>query len=304
VTLQFLNIPPPYTDRDRARVVVIPVPFDSTTTYKAGARDGPASIISASPHMEFYDEETDSEIYEWGIHTIDPVEPVLPPEEMVARVRDVAEEIIAAGKLPVTLGGDHSVSIGAIEAAHRLNGPLNIVHFDAHTDLRDSYQGSLYSHACVMRRVWSLGTVMQVGIRSLSKEEKDFLTEQQSRPIWARDLLADRNRCVDRLLRGLKDLPTYVTIDLDCLDPSIMPAVGTPEPGGLAWADITAFLKALARTTRIVGFDVVELSPIPGYHAADFTAARLVYKFLSYILWAEGLRGGRPGLDEKDLYAR
>jgi agmatinase len=281
---QFLGAAPPHADQDRARVVVVPVPFDGTTCYKAGAREGPYAILAASPHMEFYDEETETEIRGEDIYTVEPLEPVLPPEEMIRRVREAVEPVLRSGKFPVILGGEHSVSIGAIEAAHRARGRLNIVQFDAHADLRDAYQGTPYSHACVMRRVWPLGNIVQVGIRSLSKEEMEFLRDRRAGPIWAREVRDDLQNAVRKCLALIDDCPTYVTIDLDCLDPSIMPAVGTPEPGGLLWADAMAFLKALAGSTEIVGFDVVELAPIPGYHAADYTAARLIYKFLGHIL--------------------
>jgi len=264
-------------------VVLVPVPFDSTTCYKAGARDGPYHILAASPHMEFYDEETRTETYRCGIHTTSPLEPELPPENMVKKVRSEVSSIAKREQIAVVLGGDHSVSIGAIEAFYREKGPLNIIQFDAHTDLRESYQGSPFSHACVMRRVLDMGNVIQVGIRSLSLEEAELLESSHREPVWAKDVLQDREKAITKVLSSLEDLPTYVTIDLDCLDPSIMPAVGTPEPGGLLWQDIISFLYKITRKTAIIGFDVVELSPIPGLHAPDYLAARLVYKFLSYI---------------------
>lgn len=281
--MQFLGLNSPYSDRNTARAVIVPVPYDGTTCYKPGARDAPFHIIAASPHMEFYDEETDSEPYLQGIHTLEPLEPTHLPEKMASMVRESVQDIISEFKLPVTIGGEHSVSIGAIQAASEVFGRINIVHFDAHTDLRDSYLGTRFSHACVLRRVWNIGNVIQVGIRSVSREEKEFLSTQGREPVWAKDIIEDRASSIRAVLSLLEPLPTYVTIDLDCLDPSIMPAVGTPEPGGLSWTDITRFLRELAGATRIIGFDVVELSPIPGYHAADFTAARLIYKFIAYI---------------------
>jgi agmatinase len=281
--MQFLDLSPPHSDFESAKVAMVPVPFDATTCYKSGARDGPSHIIAASPHMEFYDEETDSEPYLKGIHTLEPLEPVLPPEKMVSTVRETVEDLLDASKLPVIIGGEHSVSIGAIQAVCKKLGKINIIQFDAHTDLRDSYLGTRFSHACVMKRVWDLGNVIQVGIRSISREEKDFLTSHGKEPVWAKDVIHDRESAIKAVISSLAPFPSYVTIDLDCLDPSIMPAVGTPEPGGLSWTDITAFLRALTKATNVVGFDVVELSPIPGHHASDFTAARLIYKFLAYI---------------------
>lgn len=274
-------------NRDQAKAILIPVPFDLTTCYKAGARDGPANILAASQQMELYDEETGTEAYKEGIFTSEPINPVLPPEAMTQNIREAVTPIVHSGRIPCVIGGDHSVSIGAIEAVYGKFGRLNIIHFDAHTDLRDSYLGSRYSHACVMRRVWELGDIIQIGIRSISREEKEFLDGQRHRhecePIWASMVIEDRDASIAEMLSRLKKQPTYVTIDLDCLDPSIMPAVGTPEPGGLSWTDIIKFLKTLAASTNIVAFDVVELAPIAGYHAADFLAARLIYKFLSYI---------------------
>ncbi|MGQ9499948.1 MAG: agmatinase [Dissulfurimicrobium sp.] len=284
---QFLDIPSCPQDRNQAKTILIPVPFDLSTCYKAGARDGPASILAASQQMELYDEETGTETYKEGIFTARPIKPVLPPETMIQNIKEVVIPIIRSGQIPCVIGGDHSVSIGAIEAAYAVLGRLNIVHFDAHTDLRDSYLGSRYSHACVIRRVWELGDIIQIGIRSTSKEEMEFLNRQKQwpecEPIWASRVIEDRNAAIAEALARLKKQPTYVTIDLDCLDPSIMPAVGTPEPGGISWTDITKFLKALTAATKIAAFDVVELAPIAGYHAADFLAARLIYKVLSYI---------------------
>ena len=281
--MQFLDLNSPYSDKETARAVIVPVPYDKTTCYKSGARNGPSHIITASPHMEFYDEETDSEPYLQGIHTLEPLEPAHLPEDMAAMVREKVQGIISESRLPVVIGGEHSVSIGAIQAVCKKLGKINIIQFDAHTDLRDSYLGTSFSHACVMKRVWNLGNVIQVGIRSISRKEKDFLSSQGKTPVWAKDVIHDRESAIKNVISSLAPFPSYVTIDLDCLDPSIMPAVGTPEPGGLSWTDMTAFLRALTKATNVVGFDVVELSPIPGHHASDFTAARLIYKFLAYI---------------------
>ncbi len=263
-------------------MVVVPVPFDATTCYRAGARHGPMHILAASPHMELYEEDLGCEVYRCGIHTTDPLEPCISPEEMAARVETRVLEILQEERLPVVLGGDHSVSIGAIRACASASGDLDIIQFDAHTDLRDQYQGSRYSHACVMKRVWSLGNVVQVGIRSTSKEEMDFLGKKGRPPFWAREILCDVDGAGERILERLGGRPAYITIDLDCLDPGIMPSVGTPEPGGLLWHHLTGLLRKITSAVSVVGFDVVELSPIPGLHAPDYLAARLVYKLIGF----------------------
>ncbi len=264
---------------------MVPVPFDLTTCYRAGARDGPMHILAASPHMELYEEEAGREVYRCGIHTMDPIEPCISPESMACEVEKAVSGIFKQGKLPVVLGGDHSVSIGAIRAAAGARGPLDIIQFDAHTDLRDEYQGSPYSHACVMRRVWEFGKVIQAGIRSTSEEEMNFLKNSGETPLWAREILEkDLSEAAELIMGRLTGRPIYITIDLDCLDPGIMPSVGTPEPGGLLWHHLTGLLKAICDTNRVIGFDVVELSPIPGMHAPDYLSARLIYKLIGYIV--------------------
>lgn len=288
MALQFLGLGPPSCNAETARVVIIPVPYDGTTCCRTGTREGPFHILAASPHMELFDEEIDAEVWTQGIHTTLPLETLVAPDQMTDRVQAAVDEVYKAGRFPVVLGGEHSVTLGAVRAIRSFEQQLTVVQFDAHTDLRDTYLGSPYSHACVMRRLWPTCNIQQVGIRSISREESEFLNAEAARPIRACEVLFDRKLAVERLLQGLDDNPIYVTIDLDCLDPSIMPAVGTPEPGGLSWTDLLTFLRGLALTERVVGFDVVELSPIPGYFAADYTAARLVYKFLSYLLGPHG----------------
>ncbi len=286
----FLGLVPPYCDLDRARYVVIPVPYDASTCYKAGARSGPEALLAASAQMELFDEETRIEAWKEGIHTLEPIEPVIDPEKMGKRVQQAVGTVIGRGKIPVIIGGDHSVSIGSIRAVHELYGPLNIIQIDAHADLRDRYQSSAFSHACVMRRIWDLGHVIQVGIRSLSYEEMVFLRGRSGRTLlWASQVAADLEYVLDAIRQGLKDLPTYITIDLDGLDPGIMPSVGTPEPGGLGWYETLSILRQIVEDQDIVGFDIVELAPTPGLHFADYTAARLTYKVMSYISRYKGL---------------
>ncbi len=281
---QFLGLNPGSKGQEQAKVVIIPVPFDKTVCYRPGTRNGPEHIIAASPHMEFYDEEMHFSPFEAGLFTQEPVEPLLPPERTIEQVKGRVGLVLDQGKLPVVLGGEHSVTIGAVEAASERFPDLAVVQFDAHTDLRDEYHGTKYSHACTMRRIWPMAHVVQLGIRSCSAGEMDFLrSEGASMPFWAKECIFNKESVCQRLLERVQGRPIYVTIDLDCFDPSIMPAVGTPEPGGLGWYDMLFYLKALAKQD-IIGFDVVELSPIPGLHAADFTASRLIYKFLAYLL--------------------
>ncbi len=292
---RFLNLDPVLCRPEDAWAAVLPVPFDATTCYRAGARDGPARILEASAQMEFYDEETGLEPWREGIHTAEPLEPLFPLEAMAARVEEKVAALMDKELLPVVLGGDHSVSIGAMKAvAARAGGRINVVQFDAHTDLRESYQGTSHSHACVMRHAWRLGPVVQVGIRSMSREEADFLAREKAVPLYAREVIQDPVRALEQITSRLEPLPTYVTIDLDCLDPGIMPSVGTPEPGGLGWFELTAILRGLAKATRVAAFDVVELAPVGSLHAPDYLAARLVYKFMAYILEGESRVQG-PG---------
>ncbi len=275
---------------DRCGVAVVPVPFDATACYRGGAREGPGAIIAASPHMELYDEDVRCEAWRWGIHTDVPVEPVMPPDALAAAVEERTGQWLAAGVLPVLLGGDHSVSIGAIRAAASRSAGLLVVQFDAHTDLRDSYQGTRFSHACVMRRASEVAEIVQVGIRSTSSAEVEFMEANGMEPIWAREVVGDFQAALDRLLGGVEDRDIYLTIDLDVLDPSIMPSVGTPEPGGLGWYHLVDMLAAIVERARVVGFDVVELAPVPGLHAPDYLAARLVYKLLALIYSVQARR--------------
>ena len=269
--------------REESRFVLVPVPFDATASYGTGARLGPARIIEASEQLELFDEELLCQPWKQGIFTEDPLELPLDPEKVASVVREKEAGILAEKRIPVVLGGDHSVSIGAIKAASEHFGNIDIVQFDAHTDLRDQYQGSRFSHACVMRRVWELGNVIQIGIRSMSKEEWTFLQEHGCRAAFAREIHQDFPKALERVKGMLSGNPVYVTLDVDCMDPSVMPATGTPEPGGLTWYQVTALLRAIAQKARVVAFDAVELAPVPGLHYPEFTVARLIYKMMGYI---------------------
>jgi agmatinase len=273
---------------ERARAVVLPVPYDFSTTYQGGTRWGPRAILAASQNMELWDEELGA-TYRAGIHTLPEVEPTaLGPEAMVARVEQAVDWILERGKLPVVLGGEHSITTGAVRAAARRFRDLTVLQFDAHADMRDRYLDSPYSHACVMRRVRESVPATSVGVRSYSEEEALLLRERPV-PIWSPRALRELRGDWRPVLESLGG-PVFVTFDLDAFDPAVLPATGTPEPGGLDWYEAVDLLRAVAARSRIVGFDVVELAPIPGQVASDFLAARLTYRLIGL-----ALAGPAPG---------
>ncbi len=278
------------TSLEAARVVVLPVPYDSTTDYRPGARDGPWAIIDASQNLELYDQELGQEVYHVGIHTLLELQPAMGgPQQMVERIYEVASRFLPRDVLPVMLGGEHTITLGMVQALLESYPRLSVLQLDAHTDLRDEYMGTRFGHACVMRRIGELCPVVAVGIRSLSLEEHQFAKEQ-GLPLFFAEALGGDASWVDRVVASLSP-EVYVTIDLDVFDPSLMAAVGTPEPGGLRWEEVLTLLRAVARQRRVVGFDVVELSPKEGPVACAFTAAKLAYKFMGYIAF---LPGGAP----------
>jgi len=267
---------------ERARAIVLPVPYDFSTTYQGGTRWGPRAILTASQNMELWDEELGA-THRCGIHTLPEVEPTaLGPEAMAARVEQAVDWILAQGRLPAILGGEHSITAGAVRAAARRFPDLTVLQFDAHADMRDRYLDSPYSHACVMRRVREIVPAASVGIRSYSEEEAAYLREHPL-PIWSPRALRARRGDWGPILEALSGT-VFVTFDLDALDPGVLPATGTPEPGGLDWYEAVDLLQAVAARSRIVGFDVVELAPIPGQVASDFLAARLVYRLIGLAL--------------------
>lgn len=269
---------------DRARAVVLPVPYDFSVTYQGGTRWGPRAILAASRNMELWDDEL-GPTYRHGIHTLPELEPTAAgPEAMVARVERATAWILEQGKLPAILGGEHSITTGAVRAALRRFPRLNVLQIDAHADMRDTYLDTRFSHACVMRRIRELCPAASVGIRSLSEEEAEHLRAHPA-PLWSvRDLRALGGNLAP-VLDALAD-EVFVTFDLDGLDPGILPGTGTPEPGGLDWYEACDLLAAVAARKRIVGFDVVELAPLPGNVASDFLAARLVYRMIGLALGA------------------
>ena len=281
----FLDTPPSLT-LDAAKVVVVPVPYDSTTSFKSGARHGPRAAITASKQLEEWDIELERDISDVGIYTTQEIEPHTGgPEAMIERVRQVASHFTSQDKLVALLGGEHTITLGGVSAALEKHPDLTVLYLDAHADLRDEYMGSRWSHACVARRLSERAQVVEVGVRSMSEEEARFIDENGI-PVftWPShdgiDELAVN--IIDRLSSNV-----YVSIDLDVLDPAIMSAVGTPEPGGMSWAEAARLLRLIGEQRHIVGFDVVELSPNEGPDACAFTAAKLLYKLIGYATMRE-----------------
>ncbi|MCX8125655.1 MAG: agmatinase [Dehalococcoidia bacterium] len=285
--LSFLGLRPPLSNFETARVVVIPVPYEGTVEWHTGTKDAPSAIINASNYLEFYDLELRTETHRLGIHTMGEVKPATGgPARMAGRVYQVVKTVVVRGKLPVVLGGEHSVTYGAVKAVREKHPRLSVLQLDAHTDLRDRYRGSRYGNACIMRRVSEICPVVQVGVRSSSLEEQEYVAKGGSRPVYAWEVDADGDY-IDRVL-GVLSGEVYVTIDLDVFDPAVMPAVGTPEPGGLSWQAVLALLRRVSLVKRIAGFDVVELCPAEGPASCSYLAASLVYKMIGY-----ALTGGR-----------
>lgn len=271
---------PEAPDYASARFAVLPIPYDGTSTWQKGADKGPDALLHASANMELYDIETDSEPWRAGIVTMAPQVGFDSPEAMVASVRAETEALLADGRTVVGLGGEHSVSIGLIQAHAAKYPGLTVLQFDAHGDSRDEYEHSKCNHACVMARAAECADYVAVGIRSMDVEEKARLVP--GRTIFAHEI-EDIDTTARRILDRIKG-PVYITIDLDVLDPSEMPSTGTPEPGGLTYRQLKGLLRAVCRERQVVGFDVVELMPRVENRAPDFLAARLTYQLMAFVL--------------------
>jgi agmatinase len=272
-----------YPTFEEAAFIVMPVPYDLTSTYQSGARRGPSAILEASGHMELYDEELCRETYLAGIYTHPALEAdARGPAEMMVSVRQAVAEVLAHDKIPVVLGGEHSISFGVVQAMKDKYPGISVFQLDAHADLRNYYQCSPYGHASVGRRISEICPLIQAGIRSMNVEEAAFLGEGSVRSFSADFMLGEpgwREKICEHI-RG----DVYLTIDIDVLDPSIMPSTGTPEPGGILWRDLLSLVKEVSGRCRVRGFDVVELSPIPGMVAPDFLVAKLVYRIMGYLM--------------------
>ncbi len=276
-----------FSSYDSSAVVILPVPYEGTTTYKKGTCRGPSALIDASRNMELFDEVLGFEPYRIGIHTHEEIPSAASPEAMTSALVAQISEHRADGKFVVTLGGEHSISLGPVQAHAQARTGFSILHLDAHADLRDSYEGTRYGHGCVMRRCVPFGPITQVGIRSLSVEESAFLDEAATVTTFYAHELRDMAARRDEIVSTLTD-EVYVTIDLDVFDPAIMSATGTPEPGGLGWYEVLDLLERVIEEKDVVGFDVVELMPTEGMHACDFLAAKLVYRLLGRLVDAKG----------------
>jgi agmatinase len=283
----FAGLEPPYSNLQQAKTVILPVPYDSTSEWRSGSRHGPQAIIDASQYLELYDLGLDREIYKVGIATLPQVEPLLSsPQDMIDRVYQVIKGLIQKEKFVVLLGGEHTLSLGAVRAFKEVFPRLSVLQLDAHADLRDEYLGTKYSQACVMRRIFELCPVSQVGVRSLSWEEKQFLTQNKLKPFYMSDL-ASNTASLDQIADSLsKDV--YITIDVDVLDPSIMSAVGTPEPDGMLWQQVLDIVESVALRKHVVGFDLMEFCPGEGPGSCAFLLAKLTYKIIGCAVPQEG----------------
>jgi agmatinase len=263
---------------DESKIIILPVPYDETSTWMRGADRGPDAILSASVNLEFFDTETWSEAHLHGIHTLPPITEKSSPEKLTDAVHAGVKSLLDQGKFPVVIGGNHTVPIGAYRAYAEKFSDLTILQLDAHADLRPEYEGSGLNHACAMARAREHAPIVQVGIRSMSLDEVPYADRE--RMFFASDLSEDKR--LWSKARGLLSHNVYLTIDLDVFDPSLMPSTGTPEPGGPGYYEIMHFLRDVILNHNLVGFDVVELCPSEANKAPDFVAAKVIYQVLSY----------------------
>jgi agmatinase len=287
----FLGLDTVHSNFDQSRVLLLPVPYEATVSYGGGTAAGPAAIITASQQVELYDREFEDEPgLRWGVHTL----PALAiddasPDEAMAIISAEVELQTGHGKLLCVLGGEHSISGAVAEGLFAVHGPFVTVQIDAHADLRDEYEGTPHSHACAMRRVLDAGAgpLLQLGIRSLSVDEAEFMrSDERVTTFFSEDIHAGSHLAA--LADFVRGKPVYLTIDIDGLDVSLVPATGTPEPDGLSWNEALEIIRIVAReSARVLAFDVMELAPIAGFHSADFVTAKLTYKTISIIMAAQ-----------------
>ncbi|MGS0525465.1 agmatinase [Zobellia nedashkovskayae] len=282
-TKNYAGIPDKFAQLETAKVILIPVPYDGTSTWGKGADKGPQAFLEASENMELYDIETNTEVYEQGIHLAEAITENSSPEAVVNAVHKRTKKYIKRNKFVTLFGGEHSISIGTIRAFNECFDNLTVLQIDAHADLRESYEGTKYNHACAVHEASQTTNLIQVGIRSMDAIERTFMDEEKT--FFAHDMAQDEY-WMDKVIEAMTD-NVLITFDLDAFDPSIMPSTGTPEPGGLFWYETLEFLKQVFEEKNVVGFDIVELCPNPSEKSSDFLAAKLYYKMLSYKFMGE-----------------
>ena len=276
--MKFSNLPEEFSNRENSQIWLQSIPYDGTSTYGKGADKGFEAMIHASHELELYDIETNSEVYERGIHCLAPIAENKSPELVFEKVYSETKNLLKRDKFLTFFGGEHSISIGIIKAFHEKFDKLTVLQLDAHADLRPEYMGTQYNHACALHQAGQIGNLLQVGIRSMDSSELEFM--DKSKVFFAQDIHG-KTEWMDASIKQMTE-DVYLTIDLDVFDPSIMPSTGTPEPGGMLWYQTMSYLKKVFRTRNVVGFDIVELAPKKGFTAPDFLAAKLYYKLLSY----------------------
>ncbi|AUS05528.1 agmatinase [Pseudotamlana carrageenivorans] len=281
----YAGIPEEFGKLENAKIVLIPVPYDGTSTWQKGADKGPKAFLDASENMELYDIETGTEVYQQGVFLADPVTENESPEAMVDAVHKATKKYIKKNKFVTIFGGEHSISIGTIRAFNDMYPSLTVLHIDAHADLRKEYEGTTCNHACAVYEASQTTNLIQVGIRSMDIMEKTVMDEEKT--YFAHEMAID-DTWMDSAIDQMTD-NVFITFDLDAFDPSIMPSTGTPEPGGLLWYEALDFLKQVFAEKNVVGFDIVELCPNKKEKSSDFLAAKLYYKMLSYKFMDEGV---------------
>ncbi len=286
-----------FSSFDNARILIWPVGYEGTVSYGGGTGRGAMAIIDASRNMELYDDETDAEIYHLGIHTVAESPSIDPPEEMMNSLYRRAKELVESGKFVAMIGGEHSVSAPVIRAHAEQYENISVLQIDAHADLRDTYDGTPFSHASIMARVVKDLKIpaVQVGIRSISVDEARVIDQLPTRIFWARDIVG-RDDWWDDAIEGLTE-NVYLTIDIDGLDPSLVSATGTPEPGGLGWYETIGLIRTLARKRKVVGMDLTEYSFVEGQNASAFLCAKLIYKTLGFVFEGETTKVREKGIE-------
>lgn len=272
-----------------SQVVILPIPYETTTTYRKGCQNGPSSILVASDQLEAYDDELETEVCsECSIYTCEAIadtrlQPEISPEVMLNLTTTKVSELIADDKFVIAVGGEHSITAGVVKAYQEaIDEPFTVIQIDAHGDLRHSYQGSIYNHACVMRRIVDMNLpTLPVGIRSLCKEEAELIKKHSIPVIWDREIATDAN-WIERAIASITTSKVFITIDVDGIDPGLIPGVGTPEPGGISWYQLLNFLRRVFETYQVIGCDVMELAPLGDSVVSEFTVAKLIYKLIGY----------------------